>query len=1140
MKSPSDRPPVRAGRPKPSDSAPIARTAVYACFLLSGATALIFEVLWSNQFVTVFGNSSYAVSVVLCAYMTGLGFGGWLGGRLADRITRRLALFGLIQIAVCIWALAMPWLLDTLRRRTPALDALSPESPVESTLMRFALSLAVLAVPCSLMGATLPLLVRAITVSDRQISRRLGTLYSWNTLGAALGSMAAGLWMLDTLGGRITNLVAAGINLLVGVAALAIARRSAPMKDPEPAERTPAAPPEREEGGGKAMPGSTAGGILLGVAFVNGLAGLACEVLWFRYLAFLLFLGQPAYVFPTILAVYLLGLALGGSIYRWLVGRTQLSVMTLAVVQLSLAVCVFGTFAAGALVFAGGPPPPLGVTGMGVLTIAPPTVLMGIAFPLLCQLYGGGMDGLGRRVGLLLATNTAGTVAGSLAPVFLLVPWLGIQRSLLLVSALLGATGLVLLALDGRLRRRSFAIAVAVYAVAMLSCLLVPANLCQRVFLAMGFNLSKHTDILYYHEGRTGTAILTRDRINQRKLLYVNGNPEAPALYAHQLCFKLLGDLGPLLHPDPDTVLMICFGGGIAAGATECLPEVKSLTIVDLESSVVGAAPLLGEENHRVLKNRKTHVVIDDGRNYIATSRRHWPVIVTDSTHPKAPDSWVLYSREFYQQVQDRLTDDGVFVQWVPWHDLSTEEYKIILRTFQSVFPHPSVWMSAGMDERGQFVTYTLLVATPGALSIDVARLRERLGAEAVRADLEPYGLHTPEGLLDTFLCGEESLRRWVGDGQVNTDDLPYTYYVTRYAQGGKMGNGVLQELREEIWPRLTHTAAGEAGARLRDELALRSRVSRLALAGHPAEAYAMMPDDPRCRRMRGLQDEGRGYVNALANLYWNDPAGLMYAARLGAPGPGTFQNAQRIYERVLEIDPNHVEALNLLGCMHSEAGDLARAEKCLDRAAELAPDSAHVQYNLATLLLRGSRPDDAIAHFRKALKIDPDYADAETNLGTVLLGMGQTDEAIGHYRRALQIDAHSAEACYNLGLALARTSRDGDAIAFYQKALQIRPDDPAILNDLAWELATSRVPAVRNGPRAVALAEKANELTGGAIPPVLHTLAAAYAEAGRFGDAVQNLQRAMEIAQGAGRPDMVGRFEEEMRLYETGQPFRQ
>ncbi len=322
------------------------RFGIYACFFLSGATSLIFEVLWSRQFVTVFGNSSYAISIVLCAYMAGLGLGGLHGGRLADRAAQPAAVYGIIQAIIAAYALAIPPLMNLLRTIVPTLPILSPDSLLVSTLARFGFSFTILIMPCFLMGATLPLLVRAVTESDRFIGQRIGTLYCLNTLGAALGCFAAGFLMVDTLGLRGMNLVAVGVNFAIAIAAFVLSK---------PAESRIAEPTAPKESY-KPQESTVPGWLLLTVGFLNGLAGLACEVLWVRYMAFF---GDSTYVFPTILCIYLFGMGLGSLIYGLFAKRFRRSTRALGLVEILLALSAPATFIISALVFATGPPPPL-------------------------------------------------------------------------------------------------------------------------------------------------------------------------------------------------------------------------------------------------------------------------------------------------------------------------------------------------------------------------------------------------------------------------------------------------------------------------------------------------------------------------------------------------------------------------------------------------------------------------------------------------------------------------------------------------------------------------------------------------------------------------------------------------------------
>jgi spermidine synthase len=960
--------------------------------------------------------------------MAGLGLGGLFGGRLADRITQRAVLYGGAVAIVTIWAMGIPFLLDRLRIVVPALAALSPDSLLVSTLARFGLSFAILLVPCFLMGATLPILVRAVTESDRQIGSRIGVLYCLNTLGAAAGCLAAGFWMLETFGLRQTNRAAVGINIVVVIGTIFLSKplAGAIVSAPVNADNDKSTASMQPKQTNNVSPR-----ILLTAAFINGLAALACEVLWIRYLAFL---SHSAYVFPAILCIYLLGMGLGGLFYGLFAGRIRRPARTLGIVEVMLGLSVPALFITSAMIFAGGPPP-MKLEIMALIIVTLPAVLMGIAFPLLCTVYGNRVVTLGRRIGLVYAVNTAGTVLGAILPIFVLVPFLGIQKSIMLISVIYGVMGIAILWSSARFLTMGTAVA---YAAAMLLMFAkVPNNLCQQVFFATDFELARHTDILFYREGRTGTAIITRNRVDNSKTLFIDGTNEVPLFYAHRLCFKMIGDLGPMLHPDPQDVLMICFGGGIASGATAQLPEVKNLTIVDLESSVVEAAKLFSEENNGLLSNPKAHIVIDDGRNYIMMSQRKWPVIVSDSTHPKSGDSWVLYSQQFYRQVQGHLADDGVFVQWIPMHRLCAEEFKIIVRTFQSVFPHSVLWITQGTCEQGRMGIYALLASMPAPLKIDAGKLRGRLDAEPVRRDIEPFALNTPAGFLDSFLCAEETLRKWAGAGPVNTDDLPYTYYETKYSKGVLLNPARLIEAGEDIWPYLTNTGDEQQAAQLHEEIALRVRANRLALTGQLEKAYALLPDDVRYRQMRELNRQVLPNLEKLAAVYWDNPKVLDYLARTA----GNYRAAVPIYERVLKLDPENVQALNILGVTNIKAGNLRMAEDYLRRAVRLQPNCGSARYNLGHLLEQTGHHAEAVEQWEKAAQAQNDEMAADY-WGQYLAGRGRVKEAVQWFRAAINIRPEFTDARFHLAFALYQTGNTQEALSHLEYILKIDPQN--------------------------------------------------------------------------------------------------
>lgn len=931
---------------------------VYVMFFLSGATALIFEILWSRQFVTVFGNSSYAISVVLCAFMGGLGIGSLLGGRLADRFPRRLLMYGAMQAGVALWAMGIPALLEFILVHLPGLSLLAPHSLLVPSLTRFVVSFGVLLVPCTMMGATLPLLSRFCADSVDVIGRRVGMLYGLNTLGAAAGCFSAGFWMIQTLGLSDTNRLAISINLLIAMFVLLhhFARSTGAAPARRQTKPIAAAGPAGQD---KSDPGRKVRRLLLAIAFFTGMAGLCCEVLWVRYMGFF---GSDPYVFTMILGTYLLGLGAGSLFYRSLLSRyaRPLNVLTWVVLLLGLSVPSF--FGASTLILSLFEPGTVRSAPLMLVIVVVPALLMGMTFPLLCSAFTGSVARVGRSVGVLYAVNTIGSIVGSIIPVFVLIPTLGMQQSILLMGLLYVGMAWALLVATAR-RRKGLQLAWLATCSALMVIaftIIVPGDLCKRSFLASSSKLGRHNDILFYREGRTGTAIVVRDKVNELKSIYINGTLEVPTRYVDMACFKLMGGMGPLLHPNPEEVAMICFGGGIAAGTAILHPEVKSLEVVDLESSVVEAARLFKQENNDLLNNPKLQVAIDDGRNYILVSKKKWPVIITDSTHPKSSDSWVLYTQEFYELLKAHLTDDGVLVQWLPTHGLSIAEYQIILRTFQSVFPHASLWISHGIAEMDGHIRYTLLVATPRKLEIDVESLKRRLSAPTVAADMSPWYLDDPVGVLETFVCGEETMRRWTGDGAINTDNLPYTQYKTKYSRlSPKQELDSIAPLIESIWPYLKNTGGETESHLLEQELALHREANKLMFLGKYTEAFSLLPEDGKIRRYRENWKLNVQYISQVADFYRDCPD-MLHQAGLDLCSLGSLDEGIVQYERAIAIKPDFAEA----------------------------------HCNLGVALAKQGRLEEAIPHFREAISIKPDFAEAHRNLGVALRSMaGRTPQ---------------------------------------------------------------------------------------------------------------------------------------------------
>jgi protein O-mannosyl-transferase len=263
--------------------------------------------------------------------------------------------------------------------------------------------------------------------------------------------------------------------------------------------------------------------------------------------------------------------------------------------------------------------------------------------------------------------------------------------------------------------------------------------------------------------------------------------------------------------------------------------------------------------------------------------------------------------------------------------------------------------------------------------------------------------------------------------------------------------------------------------------------------------------------------------------------AGSMFCAWKQA---SYWRDSQTLWAHTLACTADNEVAQYSLGNALLQNGEVDEAIAHFQTALQINPDNAETHYNLANALAQRGREDEAIIHYQRALQIDPDCVQAHVNYGGLLLQRGKVDEAIAHFQKTLDIKPDFAPAHDNLGNALLQKGRVSEAIAHFQKALQLQPANPTIQNNLAWILATFPDASLRNGPKAVELARQANALTGGKNPIFLRTLAAAFAEAGRFGDAVLAAKNAIELAQAEGQQNLVAQLNDELKHYEAGNSF--
>jgi spermidine synthase len=742
--------------------------ALAALFFGSGVSALIYQVLWLRLLGLVFGVTVYAASTVWASFMAGLAIGSLAAGRFADRVRHPMKWFGAAEILIGLTALATPVALAWLPKVYARVYAVAPNSLPLVTLARLAMTISVLIVPTTLMGATLPLVITSSAFRTQAPGERIGLLYSANTAGAIVGTLAAGLYLIPGPGIHRTFLLAAGLNLLVGVLAIVlgsavpgIVHSSAsgvqPVEADAALDRDVATPADRRLR------------LVLIVFALSGLTSLALEVVWFRVLT--LFLRPTVYGFAVMLATILAGIAFGSYVVTPVLDRRARWIAILAGLELTIGLAVVVSFRPlaqmASLTTALRPwlaklvPDYLVFPIAGsLLAIFPTAVLLGMAFPIGLRVWaGGGRERTGgiaaQRVGVFYSLNVAGSILGSLLAGFVLLPRLGSRSSLVLLAAISFGSGLVLLAVSEL--HRSVRVVVATAASLVFAFVVLRSPDPFDEFVRQRYPRQR---IVWREEGVGSTVVV--HQAPGELVLTVNGVHQASTGPTMAYVHHRIGHLPMALHPEARDALVIGLGGGATAGAVSLHTGVQ-VDVVELAVAVVHGARFFDTINYGVMSKPNVRVRIDDGRNYMMLTSRTYDVVAADVIHPIYAGAGNLYSAEYFRLIRRVLNPGGLVLQWVAGTDA---EYKLIARTFLSVFPETTVWADG-----------TLLVGAVQPLRLRRDDFDRKLRMPGRAEGLHDLGVETFERLLALFRAGPDDLRAFVGPGPLLTDDRPLVEY---------------------------------------------------------------------------------------------------------------------------------------------------------------------------------------------------------------------------------------------------------------------------------------------------------------------------------------------------------------------------
>jgi len=1083
-------------------------------YLLSGAAALLYEVVWLRLLTLSMGHTAGAVGTVLAAFMGGLAAGAWVAGRVAPSQTgeRALRTYAALELIIAACALLLPLGLTAVQ---PVL-AWTYANGAGGGLFeaaRVGLSVLLVSIPAAAMGASYPIGVACVSEPGSGIRdprsgdrgsgyevRTAGLLYATNTIGAAAGAVLTGFVLLPLFGLFGTTLVGVALNAIAAIGALLLRRGpfGSAEQSSERESRSVIAdlPPSPLRGFGAASKGPRRTAdpahpshlILAASALAaSGFVALVYEVTWTRILAMIL--GPTTYAFSAMLVAFIGGLAIGSAIVAAVVPRIRhhglwLGVAMMATAVIALVACLRVdslplTIAAAAgradasftSVFA------LQV-GLAIALQLPMTIALGAAFPLAIALAAPAREEMPADAATIYAANTAGAIAGALAGSFVLIPGLGLQASIQIASIAAITVGLIVAWRSSATRRSHRAAALAAAAATALA-VFIPQWNHERMAnggyrfapslaagdVATGLEAGR---LSYYREGAAGTVSVKQ--LLGVTSLAIDGKVDA-SNGGDMLTQKLLAHLPMLLHDDPRSVYIIGLGSGVTLGSALSHP-IEHATVSEISPEVVSASEAFAKENRQALHDPRTRLIVGDGRSHLLLSADKYDVIISEPSNPWMAGVSTLFTHEFFLAARSRLEPGGILCQWAHTYNISDEDLRSIVATFLSAFPDGSAWLVGEGD-------LLLIGATTPirALEEGVMRSWQRPG---VAADLAGTRVHDPFSVLTLFVARGRDLEQYSGRAPIQSDDALSLDFSAPRAIYGRFERGNVDRLREvatraEQPPavRRVHAMATALEWRHRAQMELAADAPDLAYQDF-AQALAVAPDDvetldgfARAAAAAGRLVDAEMYLRTRASAGESVAVFTELSAVLAALGRNA--DAALAAQHAAGIDPSNSRALEQLISVLADGGNDAALEQLGNLLNQAAPDGPlTIRCAMRLAYLRGDFAQAAqlAERLTAAKRGDADEARTLNLLGSAYAALDDRERARKAFLASLQISPRDAAVLVNLGMTELRSANAPAAAERFSEALFLYPTLAPALDGLAQAFEqqgqTRRAAAVR------------------------------------------------------------------------------
>ncbi len=1037
---------------------------IFICslFVLSGIAALIYQVVWFKQLSYFIGNTTYSQSVVLATYMGGLAVGAWFWGKKADTLKNSLFLFAILEIALALYCFFYSPIFSFVEELFSATVISNKwESDGSSVLfLKFLVSGATIFFPTFLMGGTLPVLVRFLSLKVDQVGKNVSILYFINSLGAVIGTLLAGFYLIQAFGLTKTTYFAALVELFVGLASLFLAKYSyGKLKAENVIDHS-----KKNEKTKIITISKKQFNLIIAIAAFSGFSAMIYEVVWLRLL--IPVLSSSTYSFTIILAAFITGIAIGSYLTFKYNDKIKSPLLFVGYCQLFIVISIFVT-----LPFYEYLPYQIWKTINSTLNeessysyylfvqfiyvfivLVLPTIFMGMSLPVLSRFAVSDVKKSGKTIGNIFAVNTLGTVLGSLITGLILIPFIGIYLTIItaiLINLILALS--VFKQKDLITRNLKIIIASAIIMTGfiffknvnsqswaypiMLS--QVPRQINRSTppetydeFIA---GLKKHDQILYYNEGIGGTIIVGKNKDQ----IYLSTNGKGDANSVTDLRTQVsLGQTPIILHPKADSVFVIGYGAGTTIGNVMTHPNVKYAEVAEISGEVIEASSHFNKINEQPLKRKNLKVIKDDGVSALRLSTHKYDVIISQPSNPWSAGVGNLFTKEFFQDCKKKLRPGGYVAQWFSFYEMNDKSLRLILRTALDQFKYVSLWHIGSSD--------ILLLCSETPFKFDLDQIEKNYNG--VKDKLKEININTFSTFLSQqIISSTENLKNYVGPGEINTEDhpllelwAPEAYFYNseptkfivlderkRFDQSNnlllkkymKKKGGLTQE--EILQTGLFQSLGGckELAfymAELNPDIYVTwSRKAEMAGDNNKAMEYLEMASKKGKiqlgdlhRQKAILHGKNGDFANAISEINMSikeNPANANSHYQKGTfhLSLKEYQKSMLALEQAIKLDPYLIDAYNNLAIIKGQQKDYQGVVDILDKAVVISDENSKVFFNRAYAKGFLSDFNGAIEDFTMTIKLDPGNGQALILRGRAYSAIGKKEEACADFFKA-------------------------------------------------------------------------------------------------------------------------------------------